>query len=80
MDRAKDDALNTWFTGVLREARGSGLSTALKAAHARALRDRGHHRVFTQNMSQNARILAANDHLGFTVVPGYYAMGRPLSQ
>jgi GNAT superfamily N-acetyltransferase len=76
MVRAKDDALNTWFTGVLREARGNGLSTALKARHAREMRDRGHHRIFTQNMSQNARILAANDRLGFTVVPGYHTMGR----
>jgi GNAT superfamily N-acetyltransferase len=76
MDRTKDDALNTWFTGVLREARGNGLSTALKARHAREMRDRGHHRIFTQNMSHNARILAANDRLGFTVVPGYHTMGR----
>lgn len=76
MDRTKDEALNTWFTGVLREARGRGLSTALKARHARELRDRGHHRIFTQNMSENARILAANDRLGFTVVPGYNTMGR----
>jgi GNAT superfamily N-acetyltransferase len=77
MDRAKDDALNTFFTGVLPEARGSGLATALKAQHALAMRARGHHRIFTQNMSQNAPILAANDRLGFTVVPGFFTMGRP---
>ena len=80
MDRAKDDALNTFFTGVRREARGAGLSTALKAQHALIMRARGHHRIFTQNMEQNMPILAANDRLGFSVVPGYYAVGRPVQQ
>ena len=78
MDRAKDQALNTFFTGVLPEARGTGLSTALKAKHALLMRAAGHHRIYTQNMDQNAPILAANDRLGFTVVPGFYAVGRPL--
>jgi GNAT superfamily N-acetyltransferase len=78
MDRAKDNALNTFFTGVLPEARGAGLSTALKAQHALNMRALGHHRIYTQNMDQNAPILAANDRLGFTVVPGFYAVGRPV--
>jgi GNAT superfamily N-acetyltransferase len=78
MDRAKDDAINTFFTGVLPEARGSGVSTALKAGHALAMRTRGHHRLFTQNMDQNTPILAANDRLGFHVVPGYYGVGKPV--
>ena len=38
------------------------------------MKARGHHRVFTQNMDQNARILAANDRLGFTVP--YTMQGR----
>lgn len=79
MDRAKDEALNTFFTGVRAEARGSGLSTALKAQHALTMRARGHHRIYTQNMDGNAPILAANDRLGFTVVPGYYAVGRSVA-
>jgi GNAT superfamily N-acetyltransferase len=79
MDRAKDQALNTFFTGVVREARGAGLSTALKAQHAVLMRAAGHHRIYTQNMDQNAPILAANDRLGFTVVPGFYAVGRPVT-
>jgi GNAT superfamily N-acetyltransferase len=78
MDRAKDEALNTMFTGVVAGSRGMGLSTALKARHALDMKARGHHRVFTQNMDQNARILAANDRLGFTVVRGFFAMGRPV--
>jgi GNAT superfamily N-acetyltransferase len=80
MDRAKDEALNTFFTGVREEARGEGLATALKAQHALTMRARGHHRIYTQNMDQNAPILAANDRLGFSVVPGYYAVGRPVGQ
>jgi GNAT superfamily N-acetyltransferase len=79
MDRAKDDALNTFFTGVSRDARGAGLSTALKARHALDMKARGHHRLYTQNMDQNVPILAANDRLGFTVEPGYYAVGRPVA-
>jgi RimJ/RimL family protein N-acetyltransferase len=79
MDRVKDRALNTFFTGVLRDGRGRGLSTALKAKHALLMRAAGHHRIYTQNMDQNAPILAANDHLGFTIEPGYYAVGRPLA-
>lgn len=79
MDRAKDDALNTFFTGVLPAARGQGVSTALKAQHALSMRARGHHRIYTQNMDQNAAILAANDRLGFTPVPGYWAVGRAVS-
>jgi GNAT superfamily N-acetyltransferase len=78
MDRLKDDALNTFFTGVLPEARGAGLSTALKAQHALSMRALGHHRLYTQNMDQNTPILAANDRLGFTTVPGFYAVGRPV--
>ncbi len=77
MDRAKDQALNTFFTGVVRDARGYRLSTALKARHALDMRANGHHRIFTQNMDQNAPILAANDRLGFSVVPGFFSVGRP---
>jgi RimJ/RimL family protein N-acetyltransferase len=80
MDRVKDEALNTFFTGVRDGARGEGLATALKAQHALTMRARGHHRIYTQNMDQNAPILAANDRLGFRVVPGYYAVGRSVGQ
>jgi GNAT superfamily N-acetyltransferase len=79
MDRAKDQALNTFFTGVRAGSRGAGLATALKAQHALTMRALGHHRIYTQNMDQNAHILAANDRLGFTVVPGFYAVGRAVT-
>ena len=78
MDRTKDRALNTFFTGVLPGARGLGVATALKAQHALSMRARGHHAIYTQNMAENAPLLAANDRLGFTVVPGFFSVGRPV--
>jgi GNAT superfamily N-acetyltransferase len=57
--------LNTWFTGVERDQRGRGLSTALKAAQAFAVRDAGWRTIVTQNMEGNDAILSANDRLGF---------------
>lgn len=75
IDRAKDQAVNTFFTGVVRSARGRGLSTALKAKHALLLRERGERRLYTQNMDQNAPILAANARLGFHVDSGFYDYG-----
>lgn len=71
IDRTKDAALNTWFTGVARQARGRGLATALKAEHALRMRERGHRRLYTQNMEGNAPILAANETLGFQVESVY---------
>jgi GNAT superfamily N-acetyltransferase len=63
-------SLNTMLTAVESAYRGRGLSTALKAAHAQALAERGWRRLVTQNMEQNAPILAANRRLGFTVTGG----------
>jgi GNAT superfamily N-acetyltransferase len=56
---------NTWFTGVSPEARGRGLSTALKARQALAMANAGIERLFTQNMDGNEPILRANRTLGF---------------
>jgi GNAT superfamily N-acetyltransferase len=58
--------LNTNMTGVLADYRGKGIATALKAAHALALRQAGWLAITTQNMDTNAPILAANRTLGFT--------------
>jgi GNAT superfamily N-acetyltransferase len=71
MARPKDDALNILFIAVSRGVRGLGLSAALMARHAQLMRDAGHHRIYTQNMDQNARILRSNDRVGFQVVSGY---------
>ena len=71
IDRRKDDVVNTFFTGVARNARGLGLWTR----HALLLLDRGERRLYTQNMDQNVAILAANARLGFHVESGFYDYG-----
>ena len=67
---AEAGKLNTWFTGVDREHRRLGLSTALKAAQAVALKEAGWTSILTQNMEGNAAILASNRTLGFQPVLG----------
>jgi len=80
MDRPKDDALNILFIAVTREARGLGLSAALMARHAQLMRDAGqHHRLYTQNMDQNVRILRSNDRVGFRVESGYLDVAYDLA-
>jgi GNAT superfamily N-acetyltransferase len=61
----KERFVNTMLTGVNREWRGKGLATAMKTAHAIALRDAGWRAIVTQNMEGNDHILAANKRLGF---------------
>ena len=60
-----DTHTNTWFTGISPEARGRGLSTALKARQAIAMAEAGMETLFTQNMDGNEPILRANRTLGF---------------
>jgi GNAT superfamily N-acetyltransferase len=64
--------VNTMLTAVNREWRGRGLATALKTAHAIALRDAGWRAIITQNMEGNDHILAANKRLGF--VPSHASL------
>ncbi len=75
---AEDRRLNTMFTGVHPEARGESLSAALKLEHARRLREDGWQAVVTQNMDQNAPILAVNRRLGFRPVGGTRDFGMAL--
>jgi RimJ/RimL family protein N-acetyltransferase len=74
-----ESRVNTFFTGVHPDHRGQGLSTALKALHARLLRDAGWHELLTQNMEINTQILAANDRLGFQRISGYTDLGLAFS-
>lgn len=77
----RDDAplrLNTFLTGVHRSARGNGLAAALKTYHARLVRDAGWREIRTQNMDQNAPILAVNRQLGFRPVGGRRDFGLAL--
>jgi GNAT superfamily N-acetyltransferase len=62
--------LNTMLTAVEEDRRGLGLATALKTAHALALREAGWSTLMTQNMEGNVAILAANRKLGFVPVLG----------
>ena len=80
MDRAKDRALNILFIAVTPEARGLGLAAALMGRHAQLMRDAGHRRLYTQNMDQNTRILAANDRVGFRVQSGFYDFAYDLPE
>lgn len=75
----EDHALHTWFTGVEPHHRGLGISTALKAVHARMMREHGYRRLFTENMEVNAPILAANERLGFRRLRGYYVLLAPIT-
>jgi GNAT superfamily N-acetyltransferase len=58
----------TFFTGVAAAERGKGIATALKAEHARQLRNAGWQRLSTWNMEGNLPILAANSRLGFVPI------------
>jgi len=74
----EDRRLNTMFTGVHPDFRGASLSAALKLEHARKLREDGWQSVVTQNMDQNAPILAVNRKLGFQPVGGTRDFGIAL--
>lgn len=65
------DAVNTFFTGVAPSARGRGVALALKTTQALALADAGIRAIYTQNMTGNAPILAANTTMGFVRDSGY---------
>lgn len=68
--------LNTLFTGVRADKRGQGIAASLKLEHARRVRVAGWREIWTQNMDQNAAILAVNARLGYRPVDGYRDMGR----
>ena len=63
-------AANIEFTGVHPDHRGHGIALALKAEHARRMRDDGVAVVYTQNMDENGPILAVNTRMGFVRQPG----------
>ncbi len=50
------------------------------ARHAQLMRDAGHRRLYTQNMDQNKRILAANDRRRFRVESGYLDVAYDLPE
>lgn len=63
--RAKRTARTPSSPGVVAEARGRGIASALKCHQALLMADQGLTSLTTQNMEGNAPILAANRTLGF---------------
>jgi GNAT superfamily N-acetyltransferase len=59
------------FTGVAPDARGYGVARWLKVRHAMEMRDLGISRLRTENMADNAAILAVNKSLGYRATGGY---------
>ena len=72
--------LNTLLTGVQPDARGQGISAALKYEQARRMRDAGWREIWTQNMDHNEPILRVNASLGFRPVGGYRDLGTAFAR
>ncbi len=68
-DPAQPQRLRTGLTGVLPQARGQGLATALKVAALTRAKARGYREVRTVNHAVNARMLGINQRLGFERQP-----------
>lgn len=66
----RPSAVETGFTGVLREHRGKGLARALKLETLVQAIDLGVSTVETDNDSENAPILHINEELGYQEMPG----------
>ena len=66
------------LTGVLPEARGRGIATALKVEQARRAREAGFLRIETVNDEANAPMRAVNARLGFEAEPVWLLMRGPL--
>jgi GNAT superfamily N-acetyltransferase len=67
------------YTGVLREWRGRGIATALKAEALARAKVRGLTRLDTHNHRDNAAMLAVNRRLGYVLDPPWLSFTKPLS-
>lgn len=70
--------LSTGLTAVKREHRGSSIAKALKVRAAHLAKEKGFELVKTWNESNNQRMLAINDWLGFQRQPAWVFMGKEL--
>lgn len=79
MQRYVDDSgdAHIYMTGITREHRGQGLSTALKMAAACRAKEQGIAGLTTINEENNAPILAVNRRMGFVKTDGYYRLVCP---
>lgn len=66
------------LTGVLREARGRGIATALKTEQARRAKRAGFLRIETVNDEANVPMRAVNARLGFEAEPVWLLVRGPL--
>lgn len=66
------------LTGVVPEARGRGIATALKVEQARRAREAGFLRIETVNDETNAPMRAVNARLGFEAEPSWLLVRGPL--
>ena len=74
----RPSAVETGFTGVLREHRGKGLARALKLETLVQAVDLGVSAVETDNDSENAPILHINEELGYAEMTGRLEFHRKL--
>src|SRR5438093_416704 len=63
--------LRTGTTGVQREWRRRGIALALKVRSLEFAKKQGYLRVATENETNNHRMIAINDRLGFAKQPAY---------
>jgi len=73
---AHPGTVDTWLTGVLPQARGRGVATALKVRSLRHAANLGYTAVRTDNDTRNAPMLAVNDRLGFQRQPALVLLRR----
>lgn len=66
------------YTGVLREHRGKGLSTVLKALSMQYAKGNGGQVLETSNDERNAAMLNVNVKMGFVPEPGFYVCRKEL--
>jgi RimJ/RimL family protein N-acetyltransferase len=79
-DKGDPEALDTGFTGVLREYRGRGIALALKLRAIEYAKRRGAKRLTTGNDSNNRRMIAINDALGFKRTPAWVGFVKVLKE
>lgn len=75
-----EETAENLLTGVLREARGRGIATALKVEQARRARLAGFLRIETVNDEGNAPMRAVNARLGYEAEPVWLLVRGPLAR
>ncbi|MFZ5818177.1 MAG: GNAT family N-acetyltransferase [Bacillota bacterium] len=75
-----EGVLTVGLTGVQREHRGSGIAKAMKVRAIEAAREFGAKKIKTWNESNNQRMLAINDQLGFVRQPAWIFFQKKLKE